>query len=111
MVELLGVKYAVDPYYKQKMIDLEFLIVKNLKFEFECQSPIMFLERFLRLFGMDQTTNCLNLQIQESTLEFLFFISRKADFLDYSPSQQAAAAIIFAIKLSYSFLAPKIGLN
>ena len=60
---------------------------------------------------MDQLTNELNHQIQESAFQFLQFVARKADFLDFSPSVQAAAVITFSIQLSHSFLAEKVGLN
>ena len=60
---------------------------------------------------MNDTSNRLVLQVHHTAFEFLLFMQRKAMFLDYQPSHQAAVAFIFAIKLSSIKESELIGLK
>ena len=64
-------------------------------------SPCEFLERFIRIFGMDQVTEH-NIQVKNFAHHMCMFSQCNDHFLDYKPSQIAAASLLLAINLSSS---------
>ena len=93
MVSLLAEdeKKIVD---KKGLIKLEETILKKFGFDFNFQSPICSLERYLRLMNYDLEPKVFSLsyQILKASLTV-------PTFLDYPPSKMAACAAIIAINI------------
>lgn len=90
-------------FEKSELIDLEESVIRMLDFDLHCIGPIQFLERFQRIYNLDQVkkdgeAHALDVVARNfcrSMLKSRFFLSLK-------PSQIAAAALILAINLSTS---------
>ena len=66
---------------------MEEQIIKSLDFSLRDVSSIQFLERFLRLFGIDQEKKKSSIsQMRKLSYEFCSYMSGEAEFLDYRPS-------------------------
>lgn len=72
---------------KQDLIELEKKIVFALEFEFHFSSPIVLLERYQRLFSVDQEDDRNNKQISHTARQFCKYMQRNAEFLEFTPSQ------------------------
>ena len=71
-----------------------------------------FLERYLRLFGIDGKKQDKNAhQIADLARNYCRFMQREALFLDYKPSVIAASSLVLAINISQSEVAPSIGVK
>lgn len=79
---------------KQDVIDLESKMLKSLSFDFNNVSPAVFLERFLRVAGIHEDESLLSLGYDILKLTY-----SKAAFLEYKPSNMAAAALVLALNL------------
>merc|ERR1712226_55081 len=74
--------------------------------------PIPFIERFQRLFGIDQETLDHDFkQVGFTARQFVKYMQRYGQFLKYKPSQLAAAAIVLSINLNLSKVGPSVGLK
>ena len=72
---------------KQEIVDLEESIGKTLDFNLRDVSSIHFLDRFLRLFGIDQEDKDESAsKIASLARKFCGFMQRRAQFLKYRPS-------------------------
>ena len=69
-------------------------ILMRLGFDFNFPGPIAFMERYLRVLGYD-----LNLSVFDMGFQICKFQLNEAHFLDYRPSQIAAAAVILSINI------------
>ena len=97
---------------KQALIDLEEEIIKMLDFSVRSVSPCHFLERYLRLFGIDENKQDKNArQVANLARNYCKFMQREAPFLDHKPSVIAAAGLVLAINISQSEVAPSIGVK
>ena len=97
---------------KTELIDLEEAIVKMLDFSLRHVSSIHFLERFTRLFGIDQERNDKRArQVANLARDYCKCMQREALFLDFRPSQNAAASLLLAINVSQSGVAPALGIK
>ena len=97
---------------KQALIDLEEQIIKMLDFSVRTVSPCHFLERYLRLFGIDGKKQDKNArQVANLARNYCKFMQREAPFLAYKPSATAAASLVLAINISQSEVAPSIGVK
>ena len=86
---------------KRNIKNYETKVVLELEFSMHFISPIDFLERFLRIFGMDQVTEH-NIQVKNFAHHMCMFTQCNDQFLNYKPSQIAAASLLLAINLSSS---------
>ena len=89
---------------------MEETILKTLQFQIRFVDVPFFLERFKRLFDLDRTDN-RSVQISQMAGRFSKFALREGQFLDFKPSQIAAACLILACNISYSDVAIQIGWN
>ena len=87
---------------KQDFISLEKDILKALQFDLQFISPIFFLERYQRVFGVDlEDIDITSRKIGRLARDFCFLMQRDADFLQFRPSQIAATSLVFAVKTYY----------
>ena len=97
---------------KQDLINLEEQILITLNFALHNAGPIPFIERFQRLFGMDQESVDHDFkQVGFTARQFVKYMMRYGKFLNWKPSQQAAAAFILSINLNLSSIGPSVGLR
>lgn len=82
---------------KPLVIQMESEIVRALNFDMNFLSPLTFLERFLRLSDLQE-----DFKMNTIAEELCRLAMSKVEFLDYKPSQIAAAAYIIANNLSSS---------
>ena len=96
---------------KERLVALEEQIIKELKFEMHYAGPIPYLNRFQRLFNIDQEkANQGAKQVGFAARQFCRFMMRKPEFLQFKASQQAAAAFLLALNLANSANSTKLGL-
>ena len=77
---------------KQNVLMLEERILNMLQFNLLFMSPLQFLERYLRLSDLHD-----NSDIVRVSKETIVLLRTKSLFLDYKPSQLAAAAFFIAV--------------
>lgn len=83
-----------------------------LDFDLHYCGPLAFLERFQRIFNLDQVKKDKEaFAINYFSRNFIRCILRQKEYLSLKPSQVAAAALILAINISTSDLAPKLGIQ
>ena len=83
-----------------------------LDFELHFTGPIPFLERFERIYNLDQVKRDREaFAIDYLSRNFCRSLLRSKSYLSLKPSQVGAAALILAINLSTSDLAPKVGIK
>ena len=83
-----------------------------LDFDLHYSGPVFFLERFLRIYNLDQIKRDREaFAIDYLARNFCRSMLRSKNYLTLKPSQIGAAALILAINLSTSDLAPKVGLK
>ena len=79
---------------KKSLIDLESQILLKLGFDFNFQGPIQSMERYLRLLGYQSNTT-----VNDMSYQMCKFQLNDASFLEYRPSEIAAAAVILSINI------------
>ena len=85
---------------KSEFIALESRILTRLQFDLKYCSPIFFLERFQRLFGLDvEQKDSLASMVGCMSRNMCLLMLREAHFLNYKPSQIASASIMLALNL------------
>ena len=96
MIKLLS---ASDISYvsKAKVIALEEEIIKKMDFDFNYDSPLVFLERFLRLTGLQSHKFILSL-----SKEILKLIITDYSLVRHKPSILAASTLVLSQKLHLS---------
>jgi hypothetical protein len=73
---------------KEDLVDLEEKIILALDFDFNYASPITFLERYQRLFSVDQEAEDKNMQqIGHTARQFCKYMQRNSNFLEYTQAQ------------------------
>ena len=86
---------------KAKFIELESEVLVQLEFDLSYISPITFLERYQRLFGLDtEQSDAISCQINSTAQHCCKLIQRESHYLRYKPSELAAASLIFAYNLT-----------
>jgi transcription initiation factor TFIIIB Brf1 subunit/transcription initiation factor TFIIB len=110
MVRLVASEWGVV-VTKKELVDLEEEMIRLLDFDLHFTGPIPFLERFQRIYNLDQVRR----DREAYALDFLArnfcrAMLRSQSYLTLKPSQVAAAALMLAINLSSSDLAPRIGM-
>lgn len=102
MVDLLFVRHGVK-LGARDVVCMEERILLALEFDLQSVTPLLFLERFIRVFGLDQSAlGSEGQQIECLALQYCMFSQRYPRFLDLLPSQVAAASILAAINISIS---------
>jgi Cyclin, C-terminal domain len=84
---------------QSSLVALEETILKELEFSMHYAGPIPFLERFLKIMGLD-TFESPGRYIEAAARQFLVSLQRCEEFLKYKPSHCAAACLILAINIS-----------
>ena len=86
---------------KDDLLRLEEKILVALEFSCHHISPIPFLERYFRLFGIDNGIRDRQAhQLRTYARQYCRFMQREPCFLNFRPSQIAAASLMFAINIS-----------
>ena len=97
---------------KRDLLRLEEKILIALEFSCHHISPIPFLERYFRIFGIDNGIKDRQAhQLRTYARQYCRFMQREPCFLNFRPSQIAAASLMFAINISQSDIANEIGLK
>ena len=97
---------------KADILNLEEKILLTLEFSCHHVSAVPFLERFLRIFGFDQGEKGSDAhQISGLAYKYCIFMQRTSRYLEFRPSQLASAALLLAINISVSTVAPSVGLR
>ena len=106
MIRLVAAEWNVA-VTKQELTDLEESIIRMLDFDLHFTGPIAFLERFQRIYNLDQIKRDREAYaIDFLARNFCRSILRSSTYLTLKPSQIGASALILAINLSTSDLAP-----
>ena len=97
---------------KQNLIDLEEKILLALEFSIHYAGPIPFIERFQRILEADKESEDVDLkQVGFTARQFCKYMQRYGQFLEWKPSQVAAAAIILSLNLNNSHIGSQVGLR
>ena len=100
MIKLVNESWSARIKYDD-LVDLEADIIKTLDFSLQSASPILFLERYLRIFNYDRAKkDDAALMISVLAYSFCKVALRSQFYLSMKPSQVAAAAITLAVNLS-----------
>eukprot|EP00354_Favella_ehrenbergii_P010569 CAMPEP_0170456976 /NCGR_PEP_ID=MMETSP0123-20130129/4420_1 /TAXON_ID=182087 /ORGANISM="Favella ehrenbergii, Strain Fehren 1" /LENGTH=145 /DNA_ID=CAMNT_0010720611 /DNA_START=1101 /DNA_END=1538 /DNA_ORIENTATION=- len=82
----------------KSLVRLEEQMIKALNFDLHWTSPLHFLERFQRLFGLDEVHADKHAYLLEASAIYLCrFMLKEFTFLKFRPSQIAAAAFMLAL--------------
>jgi hypothetical protein len=96
---------------KQELICLEEKIIKMLDYELHYTCPIVFMERYQRIFGLDQEDVDEDARkVGDLARRALRSIVGHSSFLRFKTSQMAGAALMLAINIHQSSIAPQLGL-
>jgi len=110
MVRLVEDEWGIQ-ISKTDLINLEEKIIKTLDFELHYICPIVFLERYQRIFGLDQEYLSVESRlIGELARRLLRILVGHSSFLKFKTSEMASAALMLAINVSQSPIATQIGL-
>ena len=110
LIKTLKQVHGVD-LKKKSLLDMEEQMIRVLDFNLRKASPILFLERFLRLFGLDKMTNNKAIKVTHVILlasQYCRFMQHESCFLKFRPSQMAAASLLFSINLIQSDIAKSV---
>ena len=111
MVRLVANDWSVT-VTKKELVDLEEQIIRMLDFDLHFTGPIPFLERFQRIYNLDQVKRDREaFALDYLARNFCRSMLRSKAYLVMKPSQIGASALILAINLSTSDLAEKVGLQ
>ena len=76
--------------WRDEIVHMEGLIIRELCFELDFASPLLFLDRFFRIFNLMENSveplKRVDKILRESARYLCFFMQREADFLEYRPS-------------------------
>ena len=87
-----------DHMTNKDLVNLEERIIKALEFELSWPTPLQFLERFQRIFGLDQIhTDKHSYLVDASAIYLCRFMMRDVKFLRFKPSEVAVAAFMLAL--------------
>ena len=85
MIELMEEKNSVQLVHAE-IIECEEDIIRTLDFSLRRVSPIFFLERYQRLFGLSKLSNEASRQVMSLSEQYCKFMQRESCFLRYRPS-------------------------
>ena len=102
MVRLMASEWNFETS-KQEIVEMETEVIKLLDWDLMIVSPIFFLERYQRIFGVHQErTNKDDAQVGSLTRKILRCHLLSSSFLRFKPSVMAAAALMLSINISCS---------
>lgn len=111
MVKLVAEQWDVH-ITRQDLLDLEEDIIRTLDFDLRSVSPLLFLERYLRVFQLHNDASDYQSRVIASlSRQFSKSFLRQQAYLSAKPSQVAGAALILSINLSQSEIANQLGLK
>ena len=88
---------------------MEEKILRALDSDCQFVSPLPFLRRFLQAYGIKvDETDPGRQQIADLAMEYIYLMQGFSSFLEYRPSQIAAASVLCAINISASSITDSI---
>lgn len=97
---------------KQSLIDMEERIIRILDFSLLTASPITFMERYMRIFGVDQVGKDEDADMVSALARKVISIMIKdRSILNYKPSQIGAAALLLSLNILDTQIAKAINLK
>lgn len=110
MVRLVQDEWGVT-VTKPELINLEEKIIRALDFSLHTVSPIVFLERYQRIFGVDrEAADEEAAQVGGLARSLCRVMAGHSSFLRFKSSQVAASALLLAINISVSPVSALVGL-
>ena len=98
--------------FKQDLLDLEEDIIRELDFELHFPYPILFLERYQRIFGLENVKKSKDAKlVNKLARDYCKLFLKESSFLKYKPSTVAAAAFMNAYNISQSSVAPELKMS
>ena len=86
--------------FKQDLIDLEEDIIRELDFELHFPFPTLFLERYQRIFGLENIRNGKEARLVDKLArDYCKLFLKETTCLKYNPSTIAAAAFMCAYNI------------
>ena len=102
MTDLLLDKHGVV-ISEEAILEFEYTVMSTLDFRLRYASPITFLERYQRIFGLDnEAASITSSTIGDMARKFCRFMIINSGFLKYKPSVMAAASFLLGIKIGFS---------
>ena len=102
MVRLIKSAYNFDTT-KDELVHLECQVITLLDWDLLIMTPIFFLERFQRIFGVEQEkTDISDARVGNLARKLLRCMLLSSTYLRFKPSQVAAAALILSININGS---------
>ena len=102
MVRLIKSAYNFDTT-KDELVQLERQVITLLDWDLLIMTPIFFLERFQRIFGVEQEkTDSSDARVGNLARKLLRCMLLSSTYLRFKPSQVAAAALILSININGS---------
>ena len=100
LVTVMKSRHDIE-FKRREIIDLEASILVELNFDIRFISPHRFFERFQRVFDVDKEQDQeLSQTVGHIGKTFLRYMLLSDKFTEFRPSQQAAAAIMHAIRFA-----------
>ena len=97
---------------KKTLIDLEEAIIRVLDFSLYSASPITFMERYLRIFGVDGTGSDEDADMVSALArKILSIMIKDRSYLNFKPSQIGAAVTILSLNILDNQVAKCINLK
>jgi hypothetical protein len=96
---------------KEELIALEAEVISRLDWDLLIPSPVFFLERYQRIFGLDQEKEEHDShRVGQLAKKMMRSALLHSSSLKFKPSQIAAAALLLSINISSSPAAQQVGL-
>ena len=109
MIKIFKEKMELS-FEKDKILKLERDILKGLEFESFDVYPMLFVERYYRLLGLDKNSKSFG-QIFLAAKIYCKVFLREAESLDFLPSRLAAACVLLAMNVCTSKIAASVGIR
>lgn len=85
---------------KTELIDLEEKVIRTLDYSLHYTCPIVFLERYQRIFGVDEESKDQESHlVGELARRFLRCLVSHSSFLHFKTSQMAASALLLSMNV------------
>ena len=112
MILILGCKDGDVKLTREDLLDLEESIIRTLDFDLRSVGPLLFLERYQRVFQLhNEAADYQSRVIGSLSRQFCKSFLRQQAYLSMKPSQVASAALLFSINLCQSDVASQMGLK
>lgn len=109
MVRLIKSEHDFDTT-KEELITLEQMVITLLDWDLQIVTPIFFLERYQRIFGVDrEASDPSDARVVNLARKMLRYMLLSSVYLRFKPSQVAAAALILSININSSHCSQLMG--